>query len=157
MSLQEVVVCDDVVCADYSDHLWLAVEEVVIGAGSRCWCVWSCGNRPRHRRLRELAMMPKEAESDTLSKKALETGTISNVCIAPPTRPETLHAYVNLATTVAWKMSCIWWRWGSRVVLMYAMRTMSSRTQLNLIDVRSDGELPREWGAKCFDSVDAFD
>ena len=33
MPLQEVVGCA-VVCADYSDHLWLAVEEVVIGAGS---------------------------------------------------------------------------------------------------------------------------
>ena len=30
MSFQEVVGCDDV-CADYSDHLWLMVEEVVIG------------------------------------------------------------------------------------------------------------------------------
>ena len=30
MSLQEVVGCDDV-CADYSDHLWMAAEEVVIG------------------------------------------------------------------------------------------------------------------------------
>ena len=38
MSLQEVVCCDDV-CADYIDHLWLAVEEVIIGAASR-WTVW---------------------------------------------------------------------------------------------------------------------
>ena len=32
MFLQKVGGCDEV-CTDFSDHLWLAVEEVVIGAG----------------------------------------------------------------------------------------------------------------------------
>ena len=56
MSLQEVIGRDDV-CADSSDHLWLAVEEVRIGVGSR-WCVRRGGRRPGHKRLRALAMMP---------------------------------------------------------------------------------------------------
>ena len=34
MSLQKVVGCDDV-GVYYSDHLWLAVEEEVVGAGGR--------------------------------------------------------------------------------------------------------------------------
>ena len=44
-----------------------------------------------------------ETESDRTLKNCVEPGTIGCAPISPPSR----EAYDNLATTVAWKMSCI--------------------------------------------------
>jgi hypothetical protein len=59
--------------------------------------------QPRHTAYKCRCRGRVETESDRTLKKCLKPGTIGCARVSPPGR----GAYDNLATTVAWKMSCI--------------------------------------------------